>query len=46
VLMTRSSKCETKDNLRAAFPCILRPVTRADLVCSLSCTMGHSCTKK
>jgi hypothetical protein len=29
VLMTRSSKCETKDNLRAAFPCILRPVTRS-----------------
>jgi hypothetical protein len=28
VLMARSSKCETKGNLRAAFPNSLRPVTR------------------
>src|SRR5215217_1588565 len=28
VLMTRSSKCETKGNLRAAFPNSLKPVTR------------------
>jgi hypothetical protein len=26
--MTRSSKCETKDNLRAAFPNSLKSVTR------------------
>jgi hypothetical protein len=30
--MARSSKCETKGNLRAAFPNSLRPVTRVDLV--------------
>jgi hypothetical protein len=46
VLMTRSSKCETKGNLRAAFPNSLRPVTRSGPVCSLSCTMGNSCTKR
>jgi hypothetical protein len=28
VLMTRSSKCETKDNLRAAFPNSLKLATR------------------
>jgi hypothetical protein len=28
VLMARSSKCETKGNLRAAFPNSLRPVTQ------------------
>jgi dipeptidyl aminopeptidase/acylaminoacyl peptidase len=44
--MTRSSKCETKDNLRAAFPNSLKPVTQVNLVCSLSCTIGHSCTKR